>query len=62
MASNGASPLLYRRYSPSFTKVRGHPEQDQGNAGRLGLKLNAQKCKLTRMGTQREDKVIIGRE
>ena len=32
------------------------------NAGRLGLKLNVQKCKVMRMNTQREDKVMIGRE
>ena len=32
------------------------------NAGRLGLKLNAQKCKVMRMNTVREDKVMIGRE
>ena len=32
------------------------------NAGRLRLKLNAQKCKVMRMNTVREDKVMIGRE
>ena len=32
------------------------------NAGKLGLKLNAQKCKVMRMNTRREDKVMIGRE
>ena len=32
------------------------------NAGRLGLKLNAQKCKVMRMNTRREDKVMTGRE
>ena len=32
------------------------------NAGRVGLKLNAQKCKCMRMNTRREDKVMIGRE
>ena len=32
------------------------------NAGRLGLKLNAQNCKVMRKNTRREDKVMIGRE
>ena len=32
------------------------------NAGRLGLKLNAQNCKVIRKNTRREDKVMIGRE
>ena len=32
------------------------------NAGRLGLKLNAQKCKVMRMNTRREEKVMTGRE
>ena len=32
------------------------------NAGKLGLKLNAQKCKVMRMNTRREDKVMTGRE
>ena len=31
------------------------------NAGRVGLKLNAQKCKEMRMNTRRKDKVMIGR-
>ena len=32
------------------------------NAGRLRLKINAQKCKVMRMNTPREDKVMTGRE
>ena len=32
------------------------------NAGRLGLKLNAQKCKVLKINTRREDKVMTGRE
>ena len=32
------------------------------NAGRLGLKLNAQKCKVMRMKTRRGDKVMVGGE
>ena len=32
------------------------------NAGRVGLKVNAQKCKVMRMNTRGEDKVMIGRE
>jgi len=32
------------------------------NAGGVGLKLNAQKCKVMRMNTRKGDKVMIGRE
>ena len=32
------------------------------NAGRLGLKLNAKKCKIMSVNTVRKDKVMIGRE
>ena len=32
------------------------------NAGKLGLKLNAQKCKVMRINTRRKDKVMTGRE
>ena len=35
---------------------------DQLQAGRVGLRLNAQKCKVMRMNTRRGDKVMIGRE
>ena len=31
------------------------------NPGREGLKLNAKKCKVMRLNTRREDKVMIGR-
>ena len=39
-----------------------HTKSNLNNAGRLGLKLNAQKCKVMRMNTRRQDKVMIGRK
>ena len=48
--------------SPKYEHIQNKTNRLGHNAGRLGLKLNAQKCKVMRMNTLKEDKVMIGRE
>ena len=48
--------------SSKYEHIQNKTNRLLDNAGRLGLKLNAQKCKLMRMNTRREDEVMIGRE
>ena len=48
--------------SSKYEHIQNKTNRLVDNAGRLGLKLNATKCKVMRMNTQREDKVMIGRE
>ena len=45
-----------------YEHIQNKTNQLVDNAVRLGLRLNAQKCKVMRMNTRREDKVMIGRE
>ena len=48
--------------SSKYEHVQSKTNRLVDNAGRVGLKLNAQKCKVMRMNSRREDKVMIGRE
>ena len=48
--------------SSKYEHVQNKTNRLVDNAGRVGLKLNAQKCKVMRMNSRREDKVMIGRE
>ena len=48
--------------SSKYEHVQSKTNRLVDNTGRVGLKLNAQKCKGMRMNSRREDKVMIGRE
>ena len=48
--------------SSKYEHVQNKTNRLVDNAGRVGMKLNAQKCKVMRMNSRREDKVMIGRE
>ena len=48
--------------SSKYDHIQNKTNRLVDNAGRVGLKLTAQKCKVMRMNTRREDKVMIGRE
>ena len=47
--------------SSKYEHIQNKTNRLVDNAGRLGLKLNAQKCKVMRMNTRREDKLMIGK-
>ena len=48
--------------SSKYEHIQNKTNRLVDNAGRLGLKLNAQKCKVMRRNTRREDKVMIRRK
>jgi len=48
--------------SSKYQHIQNKTNRLVDNAGRKGLKLNAQKCKVNRIRTRREDKVMIGGE
>ncbi|KAL9982039.1 hypothetical protein ACROYT_G010825 [Oculina patagonica] len=48
--------------SSKYEHIQNKTNRLVDNAGRVGLKLNAHKCKAMRMNTRIEDKVTIGRE
>ena len=48
--------------SSKYEHIQNKTNRLVDNAGRVGLKLNAQKCKGMKMNVRREDKVMIGRE
>jgi len=48
--------------SSKYAHIQNKTNRLVGNAGRVGLELNAHKCKVMRMNTRREGKVMIGRE
>ena len=48
--------------SSKYEHIQNKTNRLVDNTGRVGLNLNAQKCKVMRMNTQREDKVMIARE
>ena len=48
--------------SSKYQQIQDKTNRLVDNAGRVGLKLNAQKCKVMRMSARREDKVMIERK
>ena len=48
--------------SSKYQQIQDKTNRLVDNAGRVGLKLNAQKCKVMRMNARREDKVMIERK
>ena len=48
--------------SSKYPQIQDKTNRLVDNAGRVGLKLNAQKCKVMRMNARREDKVMIERK
>ena len=45
--------------SSKYQQIQDKTNRLVDNTGRVGLKLNAQKCKVMRMNARREDKVMI---
>ena len=65
MASDGTSQVCLKTSTLQTIDKYEHIQNKTNrldNAGRVGLKLNTQKCKVMRMNTRRENKVMIGRE
>ena len=66
MSLKTSKTRLCRRYSPTdlskYKHIQNKTNRQEDKAVRVGLKLNAQKCEVTRMNTRREDKIMIGRE